>query len=63
MSPKKRKPQLDDPTAELLRNLLIVELAKAGVSQSEIRKIAGCNMHRVSRIARHLKKAKREAVE
>ncbi len=63
MSPKKRKQQLDDPTAELLRDLLIVELAKAGVPQSEIRKIVGCDMHHVSRIARHLKKAKCEAVE
>jgi hypothetical protein len=43
---------------ELLRDLLIVELAKAGVSQPAIRKLVGCDMHRVSRIARHFKKPK-----
>lgn len=62
MAPKKRKQQQAD-TAELLRDLLIVELAKAGVSQPAIRKIVGCDMHRVSRIARHFKKAKREVAE
>lgn len=49
--------------AELLRDLLIVELAKTGVSQSEIRKIVGCDMNRVSRIARHFKKAKLQAAD
>lgn len=60
MAPKKQKPQ-SDPSTELLQNLLIVELAKAGVSQPAIRKILGCDMHRVSRIARHFKKKKKEA--
>lgn len=59
MAPRKQKTQAD-PNTELLQNLLIVELAKAGVSQPAIRKILGCDMHRVSRIARHFKKAKRE---
>jgi hypothetical protein len=57
MAAKKQKPQTDLNT-ELLQNLLIVELAKAGVSQPQIRQILGCDMHRVSRIARHLKKRK-----
>jgi hypothetical protein len=57
MPQTKNKPQTDQ-TAELLRDLLIVELAKAGVPQPAIRKIIGCDMHRVSRIARHLRKTK-----
>jgi hypothetical protein len=60
MAPKKRQQQID-PTPELLRDLLIVELAKAGVSQPQIRKLVGCDMHRVSRIARYFKKVKRDA--
>jgi hypothetical protein len=52
-----------DATAELLKDLLIVELAKAGVQQKEIRKIAGCDMRRVSRIAKAIKSATRGAVE
>jgi hypothetical protein len=47
-----------DPSADLLRDLLIVELAKAGVQQLDIRKIVGCDIHRVSKIAKLLKKAK-----
>jgi len=54
-----KKQQQADQTNVLLRDLLIVELAKVGVSQPQIRKIVGCDMHRVSRIARHLKKAKK----
>ncbi len=58
MAPRKRKQQVD-PVSDLLRDLLIVELAKAGVPQPQIRKILACDMHRVSRIARHFKRAKR----
>jgi hypothetical protein len=50
-------------TAELLKDLFIFELAKAGVQQKEIRKIAGCDMLRVSRIAKALKNAKQSAAE
>lgn len=42
---------------------LIVELAKAGVQQKEIRKIAGCDMRRVTRIAKAINNAKPGAVE
>lgn len=52
-----------DTTADLLKDLLIVELAKAGVQQKEIRKIAGCDMRRVSRIAKAINNAKPGAVE
>jgi hypothetical protein len=53
---KKPKKEEQNPTNELLRDLLIVELGKAGVPQLEIRKILGCGIHRVSRIVKHLNK-------
>jgi hypothetical protein len=62
MAQKKNESQ-KDPIAELLRDLLIVELAKANVPQLEIRKVVGCDIHRVSRIAKVLKKAKIQGPE
>jgi hypothetical protein len=53
---KKRDKKEFDSSAELLRDLLITELGKAGVPQLEIRKIVGCDIHRVSRIVKHIKK-------
>jgi hypothetical protein len=44
-------------TAALLRDLLIVELAKAGVPQHDIRDVVNCDMHRVARIARLVKRS------
>lgn len=38
---------------ELLEVLLIAWLARAGVTQNEIRKIVGVNANKVSKIARH----------
>ena len=49
-------------TVELLKDLLIVELGKASVPQLEIRKIVGCDIHRVSRIVRHFEEGLGEAV-
>lgn len=43
---------------ELLQDLIIIQLAFAGVGQHEIRKIAGVDIHRVSRIAKLIKKQK-----
>jgi hypothetical protein len=43
---------------EVLRDLMIVELARAGIGQIQIREIVGVDMWRVSRIARHFKKGK-----
>lgn len=40
----------------LLEDLLITELSRAGVPQVEIRKIMGCDILRVSRIAKHIKR-------
>jgi len=42
--------------AELLRDLLIVNLAVAGVKHQDIRKIVGCDINRVTSIARHLRR-------
>ncbi len=42
-----------DRVAELLKDLLISELGRAGVPQPEIRKIVGRDMNRVSRIVKH----------
>jgi hypothetical protein len=58
MAARKRNQENHDPTVELLRDLLIVELAKAGVQQHDIRKLVGCDIHRVSKIAKVLRKAK-----
>jgi hypothetical protein len=38
----------------LLRDLLITSLSAAGVKVVEIRKIVGCDMNKVSRIAKHI---------
>lgn len=45
-------------TAELLRDMLIVQLGLAGVAQDKIRVIARCDMNRVNRIVKHLKPKK-----
>jgi hypothetical protein len=38
----------------LVRDLLITSLAAAGVKSGEIRKIVGCDMNRVTRIAKYV---------
>ena len=49
--------------SELLKNLLIVELAKAGVPQTEIRKIVAVDMARVNKIAKFFKKSRRRGAD
>jgi len=39
---------------EVLQDILIVELGRAGVRQLEIRKIVGVDIHRVNRIMKHV---------
>jgi predicted transcriptional regulator len=48
---------------ELLQDLLITSLGIAGVKQSEIRKIVGCSMDRVSRIAKHIERSRKNVKE
>jgi hypothetical protein len=56
--PRNQPDSQRDETVELLKDLLILEFAKAGVQQKAIRKVVGCDMHRVSRIAKILPKLK-----
>lgn len=54
----KKQPKQKDEIVEILETFLIVELAKSGVPQPNIRNIVGCDMWRVSEIARFFKKKK-----
>ncbi len=57
MAKAKRKNETN-PTVDLLKDLLIVELAKVKVPHQEIRRIVGCDMRRVTKIARFFKTKK-----
>jgi hypothetical protein len=48
-----------DESAEMLKSLVIIELAKAHVPQPRIRQIVGCGMGRVAEIARFFKQRTR----
>lgn len=54
MASEKRKKE--QSAEELLRDLLIVQLGLAGLTQHEIREIVGVDIHRVNRIVKHFKK-------
>lgn len=41
---------------DLLRDLLIVQLGLAGLTQHQIREIVGVDIYRVNRIVKHFKK-------
>lgn len=45
---------------ELMQDVLITLLANAGVKQVEIRKIVGCSMDRVSRIAKNFERSRKD---
>ena len=55
MANKKRERQA---TEDLLRDLLIVQLGLAGLTQHQIREIVSVDIHRVNRIVKHFKKLK-----
>jgi len=57
---KKAKRNAED-VASLLTDLLITQLAAAGVQQQTIREILGCDINRVSRITKHIKAARKAA--
>jgi len=63
MPRKKRQAVETDPSAELLKDLLIVELAKAKVPHQQIRRIVGCGLGRVSKIARFFKTEKQRSAK
>jgi len=46
-------------TEELLVDLLIIELAKAGIPQLEVQKILGVDIYRINRIAKYFKSRKK----
>jgi transposase-like protein len=43
-------------TDELLKDMLIVQLGLAGLTQHQIRAIVGVDIHRVNQIIKHFKK-------
>ncbi len=45
-----------DSMIELLEDLFILEAARAGMKQQEIRKLLGVSIVRVNRIAKHVEK-------
>jgi hypothetical protein len=53
---RKKAAKTDEEIAELLRDLLIVQLGLAKVAQNDIRKILGCGIGRVNNILKHLPK-------
>jgi hypothetical protein len=44
----------EEKTTDLLEKILITQLALGGVPQQNIRKIVGCDINRVSAIAKHI---------
>ena len=44
---------------DLLRDLMIVQLGLAGLTQHQIREIVGVDIYRVSRILKHFKNLKK----
>lgn len=46
----------EQTTDDLLRDMLIVQLGLAGLTQHEIREIVGVDIYRVNRIVKHFKK-------
>ena len=48
-----------DPILDAVQDLLIVQLALAGVDNHSIRRVAGVQMSRVTRISKALKKRKK----
>lgn len=57
----KRTEQTDpaEKTAELLKKLLITQLAMAGVAQAQIREVVGCSMGEVNGVAKLIRPTKR----
>lgn len=51
-----KKQQKEQTTDDLLRDLLIVQLGLAELTQHQIREIVGVDIHRVNRIVKHFKK-------
>ena len=59
MTRPKESSNQGDETPELLRDLIIVQLSIAGLSNDAIQKIAKCSRTRIADIAKHIRAAKR----
>jgi len=53
-----KKQKKSATTEDLLKDLMIIFLAKEGVPQSDIREIVGGDIYRVNRIAKYFKTSK-----
>ena len=53
----KERAQKTETVEDLLRDMMILQLALAGVGQHQIRKVLRVDIHRVSRISKLVKKA------
>jgi hypothetical protein len=56
MANKRNHSVATDPTAALLRDLMIIQLGLAGIGQREIHAVVGGDKNRISRIVKNLKK-------
>lgn len=55
----KEKQKKEQTTKDILQDLLIIQLALAGLTQRQIREIVGIDMRRVTRIVKHLNNTKK----
>ena len=55
--PKNREKK-PESVEDLLRDLMIIQLGLAGLSQHQIREIVGVDIYRVNRILKYFKKSK-----
>jgi hypothetical protein len=55
---KKKRAKKSESVEDLLRDLMIIQLGLAGLSQHQIREIVGVDIYRVGRILKHFKKNK-----
>jgi transposase len=53
---KKKRAKKSESVENLLRDLMIIQLGLAGLSQHQIREIVGVGIYRVGRILKHFKK-------
>jgi transposase-like protein len=58
MAKRQHQETSKDKTAELLKDLMIIQLGLARVPQQKIREIVGVNINRVNRIVKHLSSKK-----
>lgn len=50
-----------DAILNVLQDLLILEASKAGIKRDDLRKIMAVDTHRISRVTKHVRRARRGA--